>query len=134
MGMNMKRIQLSRLTKGGNMLSRLVIYATLPVQDLNRARQFYAEKLGMTPKSETPAGLMYQCKDSWFLLFPSSGMSNGQFTQAGWATDNIEAEVAELKARGVVFIEYNLSNFKTFNSIATTGPNRAAWFKDSKGN
>jgi catechol-2,3-dioxygenase len=54
MGMNMKRIQLRRLTKGGNMLSRLEIYATLPVQDLNRARQFYAEKLGMTPKNETP--------------------------------------------------------------------------------
>ena len=57
-----------------------------------------------------------------------------KFTQAGWATKNIDDEVAELKARGVVFIEYNLPDFKTVNSIATTGPNRADLFKDSEGN
>jgi Glyoxalase/Bleomycin resistance protein/Dioxygenase superfamily. len=116
------------------MLSRLEIHATLPVKDINRAKKFYADKLGLTPKEETPAGLVYQCKDSWFLLFPSSGESNGTFTQLGWETDNIEAEVAELKSRGLQFIDYNLPNFKTVNSIATTGPNRAAWFKDSEGN
>ena len=116
------------------MLSKLEIHATLPVQNLERARRFYAEKLGLTPISERTAGLMYQGKNSWFLLFPSSGMSNGTFTQAGWGTDNIEAEVAELKARGVEFVEYNLPNFKTVNSIATMGANRSAWFKDSEGN
>jgi catechol 2,3-dioxygenase-like lactoylglutathione lyase family enzyme len=116
------------------MLSKLEIHAALPAQDLKRAKQFYAEKLGLTPKSELPGGLMYQCKDSWFLLFPSSGTSAAQFTQAGWATNNIEAEVAELKARGVVFEEYNSPNFKTVNSIVTTAGNRAAWFKDSEGN
>ena len=77
---------------------------------------------------------MYQCKDSWFLLFPSAGVSTGQFIQAGWSTDHIEGEVAELKSRGVVFEEYDLPNFKTVNSIATTGPSRAAWFRDSEGN
>jgi catechol 2,3-dioxygenase-like lactoylglutathione lyase family enzyme len=116
------------------MLSKLEVHATLPVKDLQRARRFYADKLGMTPKSELPGGLLYQCKDSWFLLFPSSGASTGQFTQAGWATDNIEGEVAQLKARGVVFEEYNSPNFKTVNSIATMGSNRSAWFKDSEGN
>jgi catechol 2,3-dioxygenase-like lactoylglutathione lyase family enzyme len=116
------------------MLSRLEVHATLPVQNLDRARKFYAEKLGLTPKSETPGGLIYECKDSWFLLFPSSGASNGTFTQLGWGTDNIEAEVAELKAKGVEFIDYNLPNFKTVNSIVTTGPTRAAWFKDTEGN
>ena len=116
------------------MLSKLEVHTTLPVQDLQRAKKFYADKLGLTPKSEVPAGLTYQCKDSWLLLFPSSGVSTGQFTQAGWRTDNIEAEVAALKAKGVVFEEYNLPNFKTVNSIATFGSNRSAWFKDSEGN
>jgi len=116
------------------MLSKLEIHTTLPVQNLERARKFYADKLGLTPMSETPAGLMYEGKNSWFLLFPSSGQSNGTFTQAGWGTDNIEAEVAELKARGVEFVEYNLPNFKTVNGIATMGANRSAWFKDSEGN
>jgi catechol 2,3-dioxygenase-like lactoylglutathione lyase family enzyme len=116
------------------MLSKLEVHATLPVKDLKRARQFYAEKLGLTPKSEMPAGLIYQCQDSWFLLFPSSGASAAQFTQLGWETSNIEAEVAELKTRGVVFEEYNLPNFKSVNSIVTSPGTRAAWFKDSEGN
>jgi catechol 2,3-dioxygenase-like lactoylglutathione lyase family enzyme len=116
------------------MLSDREFHATIPVQDINRAKKFYTEKLGFTPESEAPSGVTYRCRDSWFLLFPSSGKSNGSFTQGGWATDNIEAEVAELKKRGVVFEEYDLPNFKTVNSIAQTGKNRAAWFKDSEGN
>ena len=67
-------------------------------------------------------------------LFPSSGRSTGALTQAGWRTDDIEAVVADLKSRGVVFEEYDLPGFRTVNSIATTGPIRAAWFKDSEGN
>ena len=116
------------------MLSKLEIHATLPVKDLNRARRFYAEKLGLTPSDELPAGLIYRCKDSWFLLFPSSGASTGQFTQMGWMADNIEAEVKELKSKGVVFEEYNMPDFKTVNSIFSTKDSRAAWFKDSEGN
>ncbi len=116
------------------MLSKLEIHATLPVKDLNRARKFYEEKLGMKPASEAAGGLVYQCKDSWFLLFPSNGAADGQFTQAGWTTDALDAEVAELKSKGVVFEEYDFPGFKTVNSIATTGPSRAAWFKDSEGN
>ena len=116
------------------MLSKHEIYAMLPVQDMKRARKFYAEKLGLTPKSEMPQGLLYQSMDACFLLFTSSGASTAQFTQAGWTTDNLEAEVVDLKGKGVVFEEYNLPNLKTVNGIATTGGNRAAWFKDSEGN
>jgi len=116
------------------MLSKLEIHASLPVKDLQRARRFYADKLGLMPKSELPGGLIYQCKDSWFFLFPSSGASTGQFTQAIWQTDNVEAEVAALKSKGVVFEEYNTPGLKTVNSIAATGNSRSAWFKDSEGN
>jgi catechol 2,3-dioxygenase-like lactoylglutathione lyase family enzyme len=116
------------------MLSQREFHATIPVQDLSRARQFYAEKLGLQPESEMTGGLVYRCKDSWFLLFPSNGTSTGQFTQGGWTTDDIKAEVAELKARGLVFEEYDYPNLKTVNSIAMTGAGKAAWFKDSEGN
>lgn len=116
------------------MLTKLEIHAALPVQDLDRAKKFYAEKLGFTPISETPAGVDYQCKNSWFSLYPSQGGSTGEFTQAGWRTDNIGGEVAELKSRGVIFEEYDLLKFKTVNSIVTIGPIRAAYFKDSEGN
>lgn len=116
------------------MLTKLEIHAALPVQDLDRAKKFYAEKLGFTPISETPAGVDYQCKNSWISLYPSQGGSTGEFTQAGWRTDNIEGKVAELKSRGVIFEEYDLPKFKTVNSIVTIGPIRAAYFKDSEGN
>ena len=116
------------------MLANLEIHATIPASDLARAKQFYAEQLGFTSARETPGGLIYQCRDSWFLLYPSRGAGTAQHTQAGWAVDDIAAEVAELKARGVVFEEYDLPGFKTVDGIATAGPNRAAWFKDSEGN
>ena len=45
-----------------------------------------------------------------------------------------EAEVAELKAKGVVFEEYNFPGLKTVNGIATAGGSKAAWFKDTEGN
>ena len=117
------------------MLSNREACAALPAKDINRARKFYAEKLGLMPTSEDPSGLTYKLKGcTEFFLFPSSGQSNGTFTQLGWQTDNIEEEIAELKARGVVFEEYNLPNFKTIGGIFTTNGSRAAWFKDSEGN
>jgi catechol 2,3-dioxygenase-like lactoylglutathione lyase family enzyme len=47
---------------------------------------------------------------------------------------DIEAAVADLKARGVKFEEYDLPGFKTVDGIADTPPNRAAWFLDPDGN
>jgi catechol 2,3-dioxygenase-like lactoylglutathione lyase family enzyme len=117
------------------MLANCPVYPTLPASDLQRARRFYAEKLGLTSESEGPEGLRYRCGEhTQFLLFPTQGMASGTHTQLAWVTPNIEAEVAELKARGLVFEEYERPSLKTVNSIATTGPFKGAWFKDSEGN
>ncbi len=117
------------------MLADRPIHPALPAADLERARRFYAEKLGLTPESEGPGGLFYRCgENTRFLLFPSQGTASGTHTQAGWTVDDIEAEVADLKARGVVFEEYDTPSLKTIKSVASTGPTRAAWFKDSEGN
>ena len=117
------------------MLTNLHMYATLPATDLERARRFYAEKLGLTPERELPGGLWYRCgRDIRFLLFTSQGEISGTHTQALWLVEDVESEVDTLKARGVVFEEYDLPSLKTSNSIATIGPNKGAWFKDSEGN
>jgi catechol 2,3-dioxygenase-like lactoylglutathione lyase family enzyme len=117
------------------MLANYPMETTLPATDLERAKRFYAEKLGLTPESEDPTGgLYYRCGGIRFVLFPSGGTASGAHTQAGWTVDNIEAEVAELKARGVVFEEYDTPSLKTVNGVATAGPVKAAWFKDSEGN
>jgi catechol 2,3-dioxygenase-like lactoylglutathione lyase family enzyme len=116
------------------MLANLEIHATVPAHDLERARRFYADRLGLTPARETPGGLVYEHGSSWFLLYPSAGAGTAQHTLMGWETNDIEGLVGALRARGVVFEEYDLPGLKTVNGIATTGPNRAAWFKDSAGN
>ncbi|MFJ8976397.1 VOC family protein [Streptomyces sp. NPDC102282] len=115
----------------------------LPVQDLERARRFYAEKLGLEPVDERPGGLLYRCGQSEFALFESVGASPGTFTQMGWTVDDIEAVVAELGRRGVVFEEVDLPGFRTRGGIAEIEGNypskgargeRGAWFRDSEGN
>lgn len=117
------------------MLKDHPVHATIPCQDLGRAKSFYAEKLGVTPAEEQPGGAFYRSPDgSRFLLFPSGGSAAGTHTQMGWAVSDIEAEVRDLKQRGVEFLSYDFPGFDKATSIADTGGVRAAWFKDSEGN
>lgn len=115
----------------------------LPAQDLDRARAFYAEKLGLEPADERPGGILYSVGDTEFALFASGGRATGDHTQMGFEVDDIEATVAELKARGVVFQEVDASGLRTRGGIADIDGNypskhasgeRGAWFHDSEGN
>jgi catechol 2,3-dioxygenase-like lactoylglutathione lyase family enzyme len=120
------------------MLADRPIHTALPATDLERARRFYVEMLGLNPETELPDirdGLFYRCGGGTrFLLFPSPNASSGTHTQMTWRTNDIEAEVAALKARGVVFEEYDTPEVKTVNSVATIGQSKGAWFRDSEGN
>lgn len=125
------------MLKDGDVATRL------PAQDLNRARAFYSEKLGLEPIEERPGGLRYECRSGDFALFQSAGASSGDHTQMGWKVDDVEATVAELRERGVVFEEYDLPGLTTVDGIAEVAGNypseggigeRAAWFRDSEGN
>ena len=114
----------------------------LPAQDLERAKAFYAEKLGLEPVEEREGGLRYVCAAGEFALFESTGAASGDHTQMGWEVDDIEATVRDLRARGVVFEEYALPGLKTVDGIADIDGNypskgdgeRGAWFRDSEGN
>jgi len=114
----------------------------LPARDLERAKAFYSDKLGLEPIEERPGGARYRCGNSYFALFQSAGAPSGTHTQMGWEVKDIEATVAELRGRGVVFEEYDLPGFKTVNGIADIAGNypskgsgeKAAWFYDSEGN
>jgi catechol 2,3-dioxygenase-like lactoylglutathione lyase family enzyme len=117
------------------LLAELAIHTALPVTDLERAKRFYADKLGLTPESELPDGLFYRCgAGTRFLLFPSQDGGCGAHTQMTWNTADIEAEVAALKAGGVTFEEYDTADLKTINGVATIAQSKGAWFKDSEGN
>jgi catechol 2,3-dioxygenase-like lactoylglutathione lyase family enzyme len=117
-----------------HMLSGHPANTTLPASNLERAVKFYGERLGLVPASEDPGGVTYQCSGTRFVVFPSQGDANGAFTQMSWTVDHIDAEVAELKSRGVVFEEYDTPSLKTVNGVASMGPVKGAWFKDSEGN
>jgi catechol 2,3-dioxygenase-like lactoylglutathione lyase family enzyme len=123
-------------------LARSAVATRLPAQDLARARRFYAEKLGLEPVEERDGGLRYECGGVTFALFASVGAPSGAHTQMGWEVDDIDATVAELRARGVVFEEYDVPGLTTVDGIAEIEGNypskgvgeRAVWFHDSEGN
>ncbi|SRR6266568_8631214 len=117
------------------MLRNAAITPYIPVADLARARKFYEKTLGLKPKEEYAAGVIYECgKGTVFFMYKSAGAGTSKASTAFWQVDDVEAEVAELKARGVVFEEYDMPGIKTVNGIATGGGAKTAWFKDSEGN
>ena len=117
------------------MLRDASIVPYIPVSDVTRARKFYEGKLGLEPKEEYAGGVVYQFgKGSWVFMYPSGGAGTSKASQAFWQVTDVEAEVAALKSRGVVFEEYDMPGLKTVNSVATGGGAKTAWFKDSEGN
>ncbi|HEV2750632.1 MAG TPA: VOC family protein [Gemmatimonadales bacterium] len=113
--------------------ARIVPY--IPVANVARARKFYEEKVGLEPKQEYAGGVIYECGGgSWVFMYPSAGAGTSRASTAFWAVDDVIAEVAELKRRGVVFEEYNMPGMKMENSIVSAGGAKTAWFKDTEGN
>jgi len=124
-------------------LSDAAVATRLPAQDLERARRFYADKLGLQPADERPGGLRYRCASGEFAIFQSAGAPSGAHTQIAFEVRDIEATVNELRARGVEFEDYDLTGLQTSEGIAEVQGNypskgglgeRAAWFTDSEGN
>lgn len=117
------------------MLSKQEFMAVLPAGDLKRARAFWADKLGLEPAEERGGGLIYRSPGgSGLLIYETQNAGSAKNTQFCWMTPDVEAEVAELRGRGVVFEEYDLPGLKTENGIATMEGEKGAWFKDSEGN
>jgi catechol 2,3-dioxygenase-like lactoylglutathione lyase family enzyme len=85
------------------MLDNARVATRLPAQDLARARRFYSDKLGLDPTEERPGGLRYRLGSGEFALYASAGASPGTFTQIALEVDDLDAVVAVLKRRGVVF-------------------------------
>ncbi|MFC9914180.1 VOC family protein [Streptomyces sp. NPDC059862] len=126
-----------------SLLARARVATRLPAQNLDRARRFYAQRLGLEPVDERPGGLLYRCGGVDFVVFQSTGASPGTFTQMAWEVDDIDTLVSELKRRGVVFEEVDVPGLRTRDGIADVEGNypskgargeRAAWFRDSEGN
>ena len=116
------------------MLSAAPIRPYIPASDVPRARKFYEETLGLRAREEYAGGVIYECGGSEVFLYPTPNAGTSRASQAYWQVEDVEAEVAALKARGVTFEEYDFPGVAMKNSIATGGGAKTAWFKDSEGN
>ena len=119
------------------MLERFPVHASVAASDIGRARTWYRDKLGLEPKQTDPGGgLWFELGGgTWLYVFQTEFAGTAKNTVAGWTVKGIQAVMADLRARGVVFEEYDLPYLKTVDGLATwEGMARAAWFKDSEGN
>jgi catechol 2,3-dioxygenase-like lactoylglutathione lyase family enzyme len=117
------------------MLRDAPVVPTIPIRDLEKARAFYQEILGLTPIEESPAGIFFAAGgDTMLFVYPRPGAEPASQTVAEFQVHDIDRLVAALAARGVPFQDYDLPGLKTVDHIAQLGIYRAAWFTDPDGN
>lgn len=119
------------------MLGNKPINPDLPVVDLQRARGFYEEKLGLRPMQSSDHDVMYECGNNTMLYLYMREPTQISHTEVTWTVDDIMAEVNELKSKGVDFETYDMPEMgiqTDENNIARINGWRTAWFKDTEGN
>jgi catechol 2,3-dioxygenase-like lactoylglutathione lyase family enzyme len=118
-----------------SMLSECSVVATIPVSDLARVRSFYLETLGLKPLEERQDELSFECADGTsFAVFVSQGRTSGTHTQLSFICRDLDAEVADLRARGVKFEEFDMPGVEGRDGIYELDGERGAWFRDPEGN
>jgi predicted enzyme related to lactoylglutathione lyase len=112
--------------------------ASVPAHDIERAKRWYEEKLGVTPSQDLgPAGQLYSTGGTNWVIYQTPSAGTGKHTIAAWVVPDLEATVNELRANGVKFEDYALGDQgpTTENGIARDpSGGAAAWFTDSEGN
>lgn len=119
------------------MMVNIPIHAVLPASDLERARGWYSEKLGLEPVSTSPFGdLWYEAGGVEFLVYQSELAGTNQATAAGFRLEHFDEVIAFLRSRGVAFEHVDFGDMGgTVDGVVTTPDGqKAAWFKDSEGN
>ena len=117
------------------MLHDFPVYAYIPARDLARARQFYETKVGLVPKQERNGGVLYEfAGGTGCFLYETPNAGTSQASQAFWSVKDVDGLMRKLKARGVVFENYDLPGERSPEGAITDGGAKAAWFKDTEGN
>ena len=121
------------------MLQNQPMYTYIPARDVARARRFYEDKVGLKPKLEIMGGVAYEFGKNTAAFIYDAGDNAGtnRASQAFWSVEDVATEVAQLRARGVEFEEYDpdeIGGLTMKDGIAEGGGTKAAWFKDTEGN
>ena len=116
------------------MINAKMVVATIPVTDLERAKEFYGNTVGLTFLWETPVSVRFRCGSvSEISTFKRPPITT-EHTLAHFEVDDLDAVVQELVAKGVEFLDYTEGPLTTTGHIAQLGPARGAWFRDPDGN
>ncbi len=116
------------------MISATMVVATLPVSDLERAKAFYGETLGLTLLWDNPASARFRVGDNSELSLFKRPATITQHTLAHFEVTDLEAAIRDLEAKGAVFVDYAEGPLQTTDHIAQIGPARGAWLRDPDGN
>jgi len=117
-------------------LTHSTIAMMMPVTDVDRARTFYSESLGLDYTGTNDEGSALYALDggSTLVLLPRPDSRPSESTAMSFEVDDLAAEINDLEQRGVVFEDYDLPDLKTVDHVAVMGGEKAAWFKDPDGN
>jgi len=116
------------------MLADAPLFAIIPVKDIARAKAFYRDTLGLVISQERGGDVLFTCGGTEFALYETPYGGQAEHTLASWKVADLDAEMTELRGRGIVFEEYDLPGLKTLDGVAEVDGLRGAWFKDSEGN
>ena len=110
--------------------------ATVAVKDLETAKRFYRDTLGLQPAAEDdPEFASYRTGHSNLMVYRSQYAGTNRATAVTWPVgDEVEDIVRTLKAKGVAFEHYDLPDTTLKGDVHVTGDHKAAWFKDPDGN
>ena len=117
------------------MLRDYPLTPSLATSDAARARRWYADKLGLEPTFEDGGYLGYKVGPGMFTVYETQTAGTARNTVANFNVRDLDAEMARLRARGVVFEDYDFGDLKTADGVLRNeagGGN--AWFKDADGN
>ena len=108
--------------------------AMLPAKDVDRAVAWYADKLGLKPTQQDENGASFALDGVTAFLYKSDYAGTAEHTLLSFDTPDLLADMQTMRGKGVTFIDYDLPDLKTENGVATFGPVKNAWAKDSEGN
>jgi catechol 2,3-dioxygenase-like lactoylglutathione lyase family enzyme len=111
--------------------------ALMAVSDLDKARRFYEDQLGLVPGEQEEDSVRYFCAEgtSIFVYLQPDNAGTSSATLAGWTVDDLDQIMDELSSRGVSFEHYDQPGINTDDrGVFDGGDFRAAWIKDPDGN
>jgi catechol 2,3-dioxygenase-like lactoylglutathione lyase family enzyme len=118
------------------MLEKMDVAANIAVKDLDRARKFYENTLGLKAvDNEDDQVIAFRSGHSTILVYKSQYAGTNKATAATWTVGgDLEGIVRSLKAKGVAFEHYDLPDMTREGDLHVCGSMKVAWFKDPDGN